>query len=71
MTQNTKSHSETETMLCFSLYPPLVSLMQDTPELSGMPLQVPAASRWLKWPSDRAAQESAEKHRIKGTDSKK
>lgn len=49
-------------MLRFSLYPPLVSLMQDTLELSGTPLQVPAASRWLKWTSDTAAQESADRH---------
>lgn len=57
-------------MLCFSLYPPLVSLTQDTLELSGMPLQVPAASRWLKWTSDTAAQESADRHMNKETYSK-
>lgn len=57
----------THSMLCFSLYPPLVSLTQDILELSEMPLQVPAASRWLKWPSDTAAQESADKYRNKET----
>lgn len=46
-------------------YLPLICRTQHIPELSEMPLQVPAASRWLKWLSGTTVPEPEDKYIVK------